>query len=98
MSLNHQGYGVKQSYIALGSVIVLILYTSDIPYLNSILGKGDYSSGMLKDIFMPFVLTLKTFLSSKFVNYALLISVSAGFLFLVDTVLSRRLPAQPHLS
>ena len=86
------------SYAALGSVIVLILYTSDIPYLNSILGKGDYSSGMFRDIFMPFVLFLKTFLSSKYVSYALLISVSAGFLFLVDKVFSRKLPAHPHLS
>jgi hypothetical protein len=85
------------SYVSLGAVIVLILYTSDIPYLNSIFGRG-YSTGIFSNLFLPFFLILKSFLSSKFVSYALLITVSAGFLFLVDMFLSRKLPAQSHLS
>jgi hypothetical protein len=84
------------SYVALGAVIVIILYTSDIPYLNSILGR-DYSQGIFSNIFLPFFLILKGFLSSKFVSYALLIGVSAGFLFLVDMFLSRKLTTS-HLS
>jgi len=85
------------SYISLATVIILILYTSDIPYLNSIF-RGDYSSGIFSNIIRPFFFTLKNFLSLKYVSYALLIGISAGFLFLVDVFLSRKLPAQPHLS
>jgi hypothetical protein len=85
------------SYSALGAFIIFILYTSDIPYLNTLLGK-DYSMGLFSNILQPFMITLKSFFSSKFISYALLIGVSAGFLFLVDILLSRKLPAQHHLS
>jgi hypothetical protein len=84
-------------YAGLGLLIFIILYTSDIPYINSLFAR-DYLSGAFVTMLQPFLFTLKGFLASKFVSYTLLISVSAGFIFLIDNLLSRKLPAQHPLS
>jgi hypothetical protein len=76
-------------YLGIGIIIVLILISSDIPYMNLIGGKEFISSLFLK-VFQPFWTSMKTLFSSRFVTYSLLIGVSAGFLFVVDKLFSRR--------
>ena len=76
-------------YIGLGLIIVFILFSSDIPYLNFIMGKEYFSSMFLK-IFNPFWISMKTLVSSRFITYSLLTGVSAGFLFIIDKLFSRR--------
>lgn len=79
-------------YVLLGVIILFILYSSDIPYLNFLAGK-EYFSGLFINVFQPFWLSMKTLFSSKFVTYSLLISISAGFLFIIDKLFSRRFAA-----
>ncbi len=79
-------------YIGLGMVIVLILISSDIPYLNFLNGKEYFSAAFLK-IFSPFWSYMKTVVSSRFITYFLLIGVSAGFLYIIDKLFSRRFAA-----
>jgi len=79
-------------YIVLGLALILIFYSSDIPFLNVMHGK-EFLSGIFVKIFQPFWFTMKSLLSSKFVTYSLLIGVSAGFLFIIDKLFSRRFAA-----
>lgn len=79
-------------YIFLGIALAFIIYSSDIPYLNFIYGK-EYFAGLFVKTFGPFWISLKTLLASKFITYTLLISVSAGFLFIIDKLFSRRFAA-----
>ena len=79
-------------YLGIGIIVVLILVSSDIPYLNFMGGKVFFSSLFLK-IFQPLWISMKALLSSKFITYSLLIGVSAGFLFIVDKLFSRRFSA-----
>ncbi|MEI8005043.1 MAG: hypothetical protein WCI48_02475 [Bacteroidota bacterium] len=79
-------------YLGAAMIVVLILISSDIPYLNFIGGKVYFSSFFLK-IFQPFLNSMKTLLSSRFITYSLLIGVSAGFLFIIDKLFSRRFSA-----
>jgi len=76
-------------YFGLGALIVLILYSSDIPYFN-FLSARDHFSDMFIHVFRPFIASLKTLVSSRLISYSLLIGVSAGFLFLIDSLFSRR--------
>ena len=76
-------------YLGVGLILALILYSSDIPNLNFIYGK-EYFSGMLVKAFHPFWISMKVLLSSRLITYFLLISVSAGFLFIIDKLFSRR--------
>ena len=79
-------------YLGIGIFLALILVSSDIPYLNFMGGKVFFSSLFLK-IFQPLWISMKALLSSKFITYSLLIGVSAGFLFIVDKLFSRRFSA-----
>ena len=79
-------------YIAPGIIIVFILFSSDIPYLNYISGKEYFSATFIK-IVQPFWISMKTLISSRFITYSLLIGVSAGFLFIIDKLFSRRFVA-----
>ena len=79
-------------YLGIGIIVVLILVSSDIPYLNFMGGKVFFSSLFLK-VFQPFWFSMKALLSSRFITYSLLIGVSAGFLFIVDKLFSRRFSA-----
>ena len=85
---------VKSSipFIGLGMFVLLIIFSSDIPYLNLNYGR-DYFSLIFIKAFQPFIVSMKTLLSSKFITYSLLIGVSAGFLFIVDKLFSRRFAA-----
>jgi hypothetical protein len=79
-------------YLGIGIIVVFILISSDIPYMNFIGGKEFLSSLFLK-VFQPFWITMKALLSSRFITYSLLIGVSAGFLFIIDKLFSRRFSA-----
>ncbi len=85
---------VKSSipYFVIGLAIALIMFSSDIPDFNFIYGT-EYLSGMFIKVFHPLVAFLKTLLSSRFISYTLLIGVSAGFIFIVDKLFSRRFAA-----
>ncbi len=85
---------VKSSipFIGLGMFVLLIIFSSDIPYLNLNYGR-DYFSLIFIKAFQPFIVSMKALLSSKFITYSLLIGVSAGFLFIVDKLFSRRFAA-----
>ncbi|MEI7492391.1 MAG: hypothetical protein WCK92_13400 [Bacteroidota bacterium] len=85
---------VKSSipFIGLGIFVLLILFSSDIPYLNLNFGR-DYFSMIFIKAFRPFIVSMKTLLSSKIITYSLLIGVSAGFLFIIDKLFSRRFAA-----
>jgi len=76
-------------YVGLGLILVFIIYFSDIPYLSFINGK-EYFSDLFLKTFQPLWISMKTLLSSKFTNYLFLIGVSAGFLFIIDKLFSRR--------
>ncbi|MEI6885359.1 MAG: hypothetical protein WCO02_12780 [Bacteroidota bacterium] len=79
-------------YVLLGVIILFILYSSDIPYLNFLAGK-EYFSGLFVKIFQPFWISMKALFSSKFITYSFLIGVSAGFLFIIDKLFFRRFAA-----
>ncbi|MCX6287884.1 MAG: hypothetical protein NTY96_12295 [Bacteroidetes bacterium] len=79
-------------FIVLGMFLILILFSSDIPYLNFIYGK-EYFSAIFVKAFQPFWISMKTLFSSRFITYSLLIGVSAGFLFIIDKLFSRRFAA-----
>jgi len=82
----------RLSYLGIGIIVVFILISSDIPYLNLIAGKEFIFSLFLK-VFQPFWISMKVLFSSKFITYSLLIGVSAGFLFIIDKLFSRRFSA-----
>ena len=79
-------------YLVLGVIIVFVIISSDIPYLNFIHGK-EYFSAMFLKVFHPFWTSMKTLVPSRFITYSLLIGVSAGFLFIIDKFFSRRFSA-----
>lgn len=76
-------------FIIPAAFIIIILFSSDIPYLNFINGK-EYFSAIFIKAFQPFLISMKGLLSSRFITYSLLIGVSAGFLFIIDKLFSRR--------
>jgi hypothetical protein len=79
-------------YLGIGLIVFLIFISSDIPYLNFIGGKELFSSLFVK-VFQPFWISMKALFSSRFITYSLLIGVSAGFLFIIDKLFSRRFSA-----
>jgi hypothetical protein len=79
-------------YVALGIIVVFIIISSDMPYLNFRWG-AEYFSALFIKVFNPLWASLKIAFSSKFMTYSLLIGVSAGFIFIVDKLFSRRFTA-----
>jgi hypothetical protein len=70
-------------------VLVVVFSTSDLPFLNWLPGKEYYLNSLA-----PYIGSLfdgvKNAFASKYVSFGLLISVSAGLLFLIDRWFSRR--------
>jgi hypothetical protein len=79
-------------YIIGALAAVLVISTSDLPVFNWLPGKR-YFLNTLMPYFDASMTMLKNAFSSKYVSWAIMISVSAGILFLVDRVLSRRFTA-----
>lgn len=76
-------------YIILALVVFIVFATSDLPFLNWLPWKENLVDNLVP-YFGSIVSGLKVVFSSKYVSFGLLISVSAGLLFLVDRLLSRR--------
>ena len=79
-------------YVISALVLLFVIGTSDLPFLNWLPGKDNFINDML-----PYLGTLvtvfKSAFASKYVSWGLLISVSAGALYLIDQVFSRRTTA-----
>lgn len=76
-------------YAAITLFLFLVIATSDLPIFNWLPGK-DYLVNNLLTYTGTFFAVLKSGFSSRFVSWGLLISLSAGILFLIDLVFSRR--------
>ena len=82
--------GSSLGFIGILAVVILIICTSDIPFLKFLWG-GDSAMALLNNIFRPFLVGMVNLFSSKFITYTLLICISASLLFLLDKIFSRRL-------
>jgi hypothetical protein len=80
---------VSAPYFILVFFIFLVIATSDLPLFNWMPGKAYLTNNLLPYLETLFMVFKKAF-SSKFVSWGLLISFSAGVLFLIDRLFSRR--------
>jgi hypothetical protein len=76
-------------YAIVTLVLMCVIATSDLPVFNWLPGK-DYFLSDLLPYFGTLLATFKSAFSSKYVSWVLLISFSAGILFFVDRIFSRR--------
>jgi hypothetical protein len=76
-------------YAAITLFLFFVIATSDLPIFNWLPGK-DYLVNNLLTYLGTFFSVLKSAFSSRFVSWGLLISLSAGILFLIDLAFSRR--------
>lgn len=79
-------------YVLLALFLIFVLATSDLPIFNWVPGK-DYLLNSLMTYMGTFFAVLKNAFSSKYVSWVLLISFSAGMLYLIDRLFSRRTSA-----
>ncbi|MEI7662420.1 MAG: hypothetical protein WCK34_09490 [Bacteroidota bacterium] len=79
-------------YALLALLVLLVFFTSDIPFLNWFPGKN-YVTHNLVPYFETLFSGLKNAFSSRYVSFGLLIITSTGLLFLVDQLFSRRTTA-----
>ncbi len=79
-------------YAIIGLVLIFVIATSDFSIFNWMTG-----TGYLTNTLLPYIGTLTAILSkafaSKYVSWVILISFSAGILFLIDRFFSRRTSA-----
>ncbi|MDP1621790.1 MAG: hypothetical protein Q8M08_05570 [Bacteroidales bacterium] len=76
-------------YLIISLIIFVVIATSDLPIFNWIPGK-DYLMNSLLPYFETMFMVFKKAFTSKYVSWGLLISFSAGILFLIDRMFSRR--------
>ncbi len=76
-------------YLLLSLLLILVVSTSDIPFLNWLPGKNYYLNNLLP-YFATLFTGLKNAFSSKYVTFGMLVFASAGLLFLVDRLFSRK--------
>jgi hypothetical protein len=76
-------------YTIITLVLFFILATSDLPVFNWLPGK-DYFTDNLLPYFSTLFMSFKNAFASKYVSWVLLISFSAGVLFTIDRLFSRR--------
>ena len=79
-------------YVLLALFLIFVLATSDLPIFNWVPGK-DYLLNSLMTYMGTFFAVLKNAFSSKYVSWVLLISFSAGMLYFIDRLFSRRTSA-----
>jgi hypothetical protein len=75
-------------YALISLVLFVVIATSDLPIFNWVPGK-DYFINSLLPYLGALLVIFKNAFSSKFVSMGLLISFSAGMLFLIDRLFSR---------
>ena len=76
-------------YALISLLLIFVLATSDLPVFNWLPGKNYLVENLLPYMAI-LVTTMKNVFASKFVNFGLLIGFSAGILFLIDRIFSRR--------
>ncbi len=76
-------------YLLLSLFLILVVSTSDIPFLNWFPGKNYYLNNLLP-YFGTLFTGMKNAFSSKYVSFGMLVFASAGLLFLVDRLFSRK--------
>jgi hypothetical protein len=76
-------------YMTITLVLFFVLATSDLPVFNWLPGK-DYFTNNLLPYFSTLLTLFKNAFASKYVSWVLLISFSAGVLFTIDRLFSRR--------
>jgi len=76
-------------YAAIAFVLIFVLATSDLPIFNWLPGK-DYFVSNMTSYFGSLFTILKNAFASKYVSWVVLISFSAGVLFFIDRLFSRR--------
>jgi hypothetical protein len=76
-------------YAIITLFVFLVIATSDLPIFNWFPGK-EYLTNNLAPYLGTLLLIFKNAFASKFVSWGLLISFSAGMLFLIDRFFSRR--------
>ena len=79
-------------YALVAFMVLLVLLTSDIPFLNWIPGKNYYLN-ILVPYFGTLLAGLKNVFSSKYVSFGMLVLASAGLLMLIDRFFSRKTTA-----
>lgn len=76
-------------YAAITLFLIFVIATSDLPIFNWFPG-NDYLTNNLLPYLGALFLVFKNAFASKFVSWVLLISFSAGVLFFIDRLFSRR--------
>jgi hypothetical protein len=76
-------------YVVIAIIVVMIVATSDLPIFNWFPGKKYVTTELLPYLGSLFAV-FKTAFASKAVSWVLLISFSAGMLYLVDRLVTRR--------
>ena len=76
-------------YIALGMFCLLIFFTSDLPFLNNLSGKGSVLNEIIRSMAGLFK-GIAASLDSKYISWGLLVGIAGGLLFFVDRFFSRR--------
>jgi hypothetical protein len=76
-------------YTLISLLLFIVIATSDLPIFNWVPGKDYFINSLLPYLGALFVIFKNAF-ASKFVSMGLLIGISAGMLFLIDRLFSRR--------
>ena len=76
-------------YVIIALILLVIIATSDLPLFNWLPGKDFFTKGLVPYLGTLFAVFKNAF-ASKYVSWVLLISVSAGVLFAIDRLFSRR--------
>jgi hypothetical protein len=76
-------------YAAITLFLIFVIATSDLPIFNWFPGK-EYLTNNLLPYLGTLLLVFRNAFASKFVSWGLLISLSAGILFVIDRLFSRR--------
>jgi hypothetical protein len=76
-------------YTGVALIVFVIIATSDMPLFNWLPGKSYFAHDLVPYLGTLFAV-LKSAFASKYVSWIMLISLSAGFLFTVDKLVSRR--------
>jgi len=76
-------------YVLIFLVLIVVIATSDLPIFNWLPGGENLTNTLLNYLGTMFI-AIKSAFTSKYVAWGLLISFSAGFLFLIDRLFTRR--------
>jgi hypothetical protein len=81
-------------YALAGFILVVFLFTSDLPFTNFLPGKDLFAKGLLPYFESLFAGMKNLFVQSKFTSVGLTVLFTGGLLVIMDQFLSRKTPAQ----